>query len=104
MKHAVKAFALFLCMSSAYAADVGQIGPDASSKGDFIRFTDEDKEFCTQGSKLAVYVTGKGKEIPGCWMVVKGKVHMEFADGDSGVLDRDSVDWKPGMKPAQFTL
>lgn len=55
----------------------------------------DDIGVCVAGAKRAVYTPTTGDPIPGCWVFVRGVIHVAFFDGDTGQIPVQALK-KPG--------
>ena len=98
---AVLLLALLLCIRPALAADPTPIGVWEFG-GDTIELFEAAPSFCQGGSRLAIYTLRPpaGDTIPGCWLVERDRVRLEFADGDAYLMAVRLFKWAPGKSPA----
>lgn len=98
---AVLLLALLLCIRPALAADPTPIGVWELG-GDKLELFEVAPSFCMGGSQLARYTLRppSGATIPGCWIVEKDRVRLEFADGDAFTMPVRVITWAPGKSPA----
>jgi hypothetical protein len=85
MRNIVLSAAVFLALmlgSSAVKADVVGVVEAEDAR----LYLHEEAGPCVGGARLARHVAKDGKEIPGCWVFVQGRVQVAFMDGDMALI------------------